>query len=73
MEVTEASQPDPAATVRLYSVPTVATILDVTERFVWTLIREGKLHRVRIGARSLIRDDELARLIDEATERGTPA
>jgi excisionase family DNA binding protein len=61
--------PDPQ-TVRLYSVPDAAYLLGVSERYVWELIREGVLARVRMGHRTLVRDDELAALIERNTERG---
>jgi excisionase family DNA binding protein len=64
--VTEAQTPPPLAP-RLYKVPTVAEILGVSVRFVWQLIHDGVLSPVKIGSRTLVRDDELARYIDEQT------
>lgn len=70
-QMDEPSQPEPAKTVRLYSVPHAADILGVSERVVWTLIREGKLSRVRFGPQTTrVRDDELAALVEQNTERG---
>jgi len=69
-----ADQPDPAKAVRLYTVVEAADILGVSERYVWELIREGVLHRVRFGLRTTrVRDDELAALVDQHTQRGLDA
>jgi len=56
--------PDALAT-RLYSVKRTAELLgQVSERFVWQLIADGVLGTVKVGSRTLVRDDELARYID---------
>lgn len=55
-------------TPRLWSVTAAADQLDVTPRYVWSLIASGVLSRVRMGGRTLVRDDELAELIESSTE-----
>lgn len=58
--------PEPLA-VRLYSVMTAADMLDMSPRYVWQLMREGELSRVKLGSHTRVRDDELAELIDANT------
>lgn len=44
-----------------YGVPEVAILLNVSERYVWTLIDRGELVSFKIGSRRLVaRDDALA-------------
>jgi len=67
----EAPAPPPRAP-RLYSVKTVAGMLDVSERYVWQLIADGGLAAVRpTPRRTLVRDDDLADYIDAHTERAS--
>lgn len=57
-----------AASVRLHSVAVAADLLGgMSQRFVWQLIADGVLSRVKIGRRTLVRDDELAAFIDANT------
>ena len=55
---------------QLHSVPTASKLLGgISERTVWRYISEGVLKPVRLGGRTMLRDDDLARLIEQATEK----
>ena len=63
--------PPTPCTVRLYSVPVAADLIGgMSERYVWQLIADGVLRKVVQGRRTMVRDDDLARYIDEHTEGG---
>ena len=49
-----------------YSVPEAAHALGISETTVWEMVRAGALRKFKIGARVLIRREELARVIAEA-------
>lgn len=59
-----------ARTPRLWSVASAADLLDTNERTVWRMIRRGQLSRVRgVTGKTMVRDDELAALIEANTDR----
>ena len=60
---------DDYPTSRLWSIPDAAQRLGVSQRYVWQLIAQGVLRRVRLGRRTLVRDDDLVRYIDSHTEQ----
>jgi excisionase family DNA binding protein len=51
-----------------YSIPEVADELRCSISHVYELIARGHLRRVKIGTRTLVRADELDRLLAEGTE-----
>ena len=53
---------------RLWSIPDAADRLGVSQRYVWQLIAQGVLRRVKLGRRTLVREDDLIRYIDGHTE-----
>jgi excisionase family DNA binding protein len=66
----EIAEIPPAEAVRLYSIRDAAKLLgNVSERFVWQLMHDGVLKPVRIGSRTLLRDDHLAAYIDSCTDQ----
>jgi excisionase family DNA binding protein len=69
-EIGGGGTPPGGSAPQLHSVRDAAKILgSVSERFVWQLVHDGVLTRVRIGSRTLVRDDELAAYIEANTER----
>jgi excisionase family DNA binding protein len=46
-------------------------MLAVSERYVWQLIADGELRRVKQGKAIAVRDDDLADYIDGHTEEPT--
>ena len=50
---------------RNFSIPEAADFLRISKSYVWKLIGEGKLKRLRIGARSIITGAELLRFLRE--------
>jgi excisionase family DNA binding protein len=52
---------------RLRSIPEVAERLGVSRATVWRLIKDARIRSVRIGARVLVSDAELARLAEQGT------
>ncbi len=46
-----------------YRVREVAEMLGIHERTAWRWLREGRLKRVKVGGTTLVRADQLARLI----------
>lgn len=53
---------------KLYSVPDVAHMLNVSPRTVWNLLSQGKLHAVHIGRRRLITANSVEALAAAGTE-----
>lgn len=49
-----------------YGVPQAAEAMCVSKATVWEWIRQGKVRSVKIGGRTLIRREELVRLLDAA-------
>ena len=52
-----------------YCVPDAARAIGVNQRTVWRLLRAGELRSFKLGARTLIRADELRALIDRKSAR----
>jgi excisionase family DNA binding protein len=52
---------------RLRSISEVANRLAVSRATVWRLIKDARIRSVRIGARVLVSDTEIARLIEQGT------
>lgn len=50
-----------------YSVPDAAVRLGVCKNTVWNLIKAGELRRVKLGARTLVRSDDLRAIIERNT------
>lgn len=48
----------------LLSVPQVAQALNITERFVWNLLKAGEIKRVRVGRRSMVTKQDLLEFIE---------
>ena len=68
MQMPEIAEIPPPKAPRLYSVRDSAKLLgDVSERFVWQKIHDGVLRTVKLGSRTLLRDDDLAAYIDANT------
>lgn len=53
----------------LYTVPEAAEVLHLNPATIWKLARQGRLRLVKIGKRTTIRRDDLAALIDAASNR----
>jgi hypothetical protein len=51
------------------SVPDVADAINTGERFVWNLIRQGKLEVSRVGGRTLVIWASVKRLLEENKQR----
>ena len=47
-----------------YSVPDAAKAIGVSKNTVWNLLRTGELRSFKLGARTLIRAEELRAMID---------
>ncbi len=52
--------------IRTYTVSEVAQILHVCRRTVFYLFRSGDLKRVKVRARTLVRESDLRRFLDRA-------
>ena len=50
-----------------YSVEAAARALGVGKSTVWRMVADGRIRTFKLGARTLIRREELTRLIDEAS------
>ena len=50
-----------------HRVPAAAKMLDVSESMVWKLIRQKRLHAVRVGRNTLIPHSQLVALIEGDT------
>jgi excisionase family DNA binding protein len=53
---------------RVHSVPEVASLLGITERFVWTLIKDGDLESIKIGARRVVPIESIDAFIERRRE-----
>jgi excisionase family DNA binding protein len=53
---------------QLWSIREAAERLGVSERYVWQLIADGVLRKVKLGRRTMVRDDDLIRYIASHTE-----
>lgn len=56
-----------------YSVPDAAKAIGVSKNTVWNLLRVGELRSFKLGARTLIRAEELRGLIDRKAGAAKPA
>lgn len=56
-------------TTRLRSIPEAAERLGVSKATIRRLIKDTRIHGVRIGARVLVSDAELARLAEQGTRQ----
>lgn len=57
----------PTVERRAYSPQEAADALGCSRQFVYKLIAEGKLARVKLGRKTLIRVEEVDRLLEEGT------
>lgn len=53
---------------RVHSVPEVASLLGITERFVWTLIKDGDLEAIKIGRRRVVPVESIDAFIERRRE-----
>jgi len=49
-----------------YGIPEAAAALSVGQSTVWRWIQAGQLRTIKLGGRTVIRREELLRLLDEA-------
>lgn len=49
-----------------YGVAEAATTLSVGKSTIWRWIHDGRLRTVKLGGRTLVRHEDLVRLLDEA-------
>jgi excisionase family DNA binding protein len=52
----------------LYSVKEAAKLMAVSERSIYNLLEQGTLKSVKVGARRLVRRDELDSFVNRLTE-----
>ncbi len=58
---------------KLYSVPEAAKFLGGISK--WTVhawLSQGRLHRVKVGSRTMIRESELAKVIEDGSKSPAP-
>lgn len=55
-------------TRRAHSIPEVASLLGITDRFVWTLIKRGDLESIKIGARRVVPVESIDSFIERRRE-----
>jgi len=63
VDKSEHTTPAPIA----YSVPDAAKAIGVSKNAIWEMLRLGELRRVKLGARTLVRHDDLRALIERNT------
>ena len=70
MTSNETTGPAPILPPETYEVEEVAAILHVHKATVFRRMREGTLRRVKVGARTLIRRDDLEAMLQDQSRRG---
>ncbi len=63
MDAQRALGPDSVLTI-----PEAAIALRISERTIFRLMAEGRLRRVKVGSRTLIRSKEIIRFVDTCEE-----